>query len=169
MSRSPFLFNVADLRRERALARAVSVAAPVEWGVEMSRVLADPPLDAELELSALSGGIRVHGTATVTVHHTCHRCLEEWDEEVGVPVDQLYVEASRADDDDYAFSGDQIDLEPMLRDEVLLAMPLVPTCPEGCEGLVDSPQTDLNTPTPEEQGETSSPFAVLKDLLDEGQ
>ena len=149
--------------------RPVEVNAEVEWAVEMSRVVAEPALEGELELSALSGGIRVHGTATVTVHHTCHRCLEEWDEEVDVPVDQLFVEASRADDDDYSFSGDQIDLEPMLRDEVLLAMPLVPTCPEGCEGLVDSPQTDLNTPIPEEQGETSSPFAVLKDLLDEGQ
>ena len=148
--------------------RAVGVTAEVEWGVEMSRVVAEPALEAELELSALSGGIRVHGTATVTVHHTCHRCLDEWDEEVDVPVDQLFVDASRADEDDYTYSGDELDLEPMLRDEVLLAMPLVPTCPDECEGLVDSPQTDLNTPTPEEQGETSSPFAVLKDLLDEG-
>jgi uncharacterized protein len=105
----------------------------------------------------------------LAVHHTCHRCIDEWGEETVVPVDQLVVEASRADEDDYTYSGDELDLEPILRDEVLLAMPLVPTCPTGCEGLVDSPQTDLNTPTPEEQGETSSPFAVLKDLLDEGQ
>ncbi len=148
--------------------RPVALSAEVEWGVEMSRVLADPPLEAELELSALSGGIRVHGNATVMVHHVCHRCIDEWDEELDVPVDQLFVEASRADEDDYAYSGDELDLETVLRDEVLLAMPLVPTCPDGCEGLVDSPQTDLNTPTPEEQGDTLSPFAVLKDLLDEG-
>lgn len=166
MSRSPFLVNVADLRRERALPRPLALSAEVEWGLEMSRVLADPALEAELELSALSGGIRVRGSTTVTVHHTCHRCLDEWDEEADVPVDQLYVEASRADEDDYTYSGDELDLESMLRDEVLLAMPLVPTCPDGCEGLVDSPETDLNAGTPEEQGDTSSPFAVLKDLLD---
>lgn len=166
MSRSPFLVNVADLRRERALPRPLAINAEVEWGVEMSRVVAEPPLDAELELAAISGGIRVHGTVTVTAHHTCHRCVDEWDEEVDVPVDQLFVDAARADQDDYTYSGDELDLESMLRDEVLLAMPLVPTCPDGCEGLVDSPETDLNAGTPEEQGESSSPFAVLKDLLD---
>jgi uncharacterized protein len=169
MSRSPFLVNVADLRHERALPRPLALRAEVDWGVEMSRIAAGVPLEAELELSAISGGIRAHGTATVTVHHVCHRCIDEWDEEMDVPIDQLFVEASRADEDDYAYSGDELDLETMLRDEVLLAMPLVPSCPDGCQELVDSPQTDLNTPTPEEQGETSSPFAVLKDLLDEGQ
>jgi uncharacterized metal-binding protein YceD (DUF177 family) len=57
----------------------------------------------------------------------------------------------------------------MLRDEVLLAMPLAPTCSEDCPGLVETSQTDLNGGSADEGEEPASPFAVLQDLLGPGE
>jgi uncharacterized metal-binding protein YceD (DUF177 family) len=60
---------------------------------------------------------------------------------------------------------------------VLLALPLSPTCPDGCElQLVDDAENGLNTPAPaeadsadgilEDQIGEGSPFSVLRDFLD---
>ena len=168
MPRSPFVFPIVGLRHERAAPKSVEVVESVDWHVDLSRVLPDPPLHTEVEMTAMSGGIFVRGSVKATVRHTCHRCLDEWDEIVDVPVGQVYV-AEGDDEIDYVIDGPEIDLEPMLRDEVLLYLPVVPTCGEECRGVVDGAESDLNTPTPDDLGDSGSPFAVLKDLLDAGE
>jgi uncharacterized protein len=134
----------------------------------MFRVVPDPPLRADLQLTPVSGGVLVRGSVIAEVRQTCHRCLDEYDETTQIEVAQLYQPAERADDDDYVFHGEEIDLEPMLRDEVLLSAPLVPTCGDDCPGLVAPPETDLNGGAPDEGRTSASPFAVLQDLLGPG-
>ena len=168
MSRSPFLHHIGDLLRDRAEPRDVDVVASVEWHVELSRVLPDPPLDAELTLSPMPGGILVRGQVRGVARHTCHRCIDEWDEPFDVAVAQLFAHPDSATEDDYLIERDELDLEAAIRDEVLLAMPLVPTCGDDCPGLVDDSESDLNTDVPEAD-DSRSPFAVLKDLFEPGQ
>jgi uncharacterized protein len=168
MSRSPFVQPIGDLLRARAQARDVDIVASVEWAVELSRVLPEPALDAALTLNPMPGGILVRGSVRGTARHTCHRCLDEMDEAFEVSVAQLFVDPESATEDDYVIEGDELDLEPVLRDEVLLAMPLVPSCGDQCPGLVDESETDLNTEVPEAD-DLRSPFSVLKDLFDPGQ
>ena len=107
----------------------------------------------------------VRGTVEADVTHTCPRCLEEWREDRTVEVAEM-VETDETDDGDadYAIAGDELDLEPLLRDGLLLSLPLLTVCPEGCEGLVQESESDLNMPLPEERPE--SPFAALQDLFE---
>lgn len=79
----------------------------------------------------------------------------------------LFDEAD--DDESYPLIGQEIDVEQMLRDEVLLSLPLVTTCDDVCSSVVDSAQVDLNTDSPDDGGASRSPFAVLKDLLEPGE
>ena len=62
----------------------------------------------------------------------------------------------------------------MLRDEVVLAMPMIPTCGDDCPGLevdhlVSERESGLNTGAPGDEGAKTSPFAVLQDLFDDGE
>ena len=100
--------------------------------------------------------------------HTCHRCLDEWDDEVSLDIAQMYV-TDGEEEADYVVTWPEVDLEPMMRDEVLLALPLVPTCPDGCPGVVGGVESGLNIPTSDVLGDSASPFAVLKDMLDTGE
>ena len=168
MNRSPFVLPVGDLLRDRAEPRDVEVVASVDWSIEMSRVLVEPTLYADLSLIPMPGGILVRGSVEGEARHSCRRCLDEWTEPFDVAVAQLFAHAESATEDDYILHGDELDLEPVLRDEVLLSMPLVPTCGEDCPGLVDDSENDLNTDVPEAD-DFRSPFAVLKDLFDPGQ
>ena len=168
MPQLPFVVPVMDLRNERAEPKAVEIDEAVEWRLDMARVAPHPALHALLDLERVPGGILVSGRVTATLRHTCHRCLDEWDESVIADVAQIYV--TEGDDEaDYVVTWPEIDLEPMMRDEVLLSLPLVPTCPDGCRGVVGDVESRLNIPTPDDTGDSASPFAVLKDLLDAGE
>lgn len=163
---SPFLVHVGDLVRHGGAARRHRVSAPVDWSIELSEVLPDPPLLADLVLSAASGGVVVRGDVTVTVRYTCPRCLESRNVVIDVDIDQ--IAEREGGDDGYELHGDDLDLEPMLRDEVMLSMPLLPVCDPPCEGLVQDVESGLNTPAPEPAGRPESPFAVLEDLFESG-
>jgi uncharacterized protein len=179
---NPFEIRVADLRRSRAVERDIELDVAVDWGLELSTLEKDPKVAANLNLvltlSPVVGGLLVHGTGTSTVHHTCHRCLNEWTEPMTVAISALFGEL--ADEDDEVFPlGDTIDIETAVRDDVLVAMPLVPTCPDDCSPqLVGTEENGLNTPapagddsadgTPEGPVDEGSPFSVLRDLLDRG-
>jgi uncharacterized protein len=168
--RSPFLHSVADLDLDRSPRRDVLITVPVDWAIELSRLEPDPPLEADLTLTRTRGGVIVTGRVDADVRHVCPRCLEERIEPIEIEVAQLVADPSADDDVDeppeYLLDGDTVDLEPVLRDETLLALPLLPVCPGGCSELVEATETDLNTDVPGDESRDSSPFAVLQDLIE---
>ncbi len=160
---SVFRFPVADLLAHPGHRRRVEVGAAVDWGLDLSRV--GPHLAADLVLESASGGLVVRGPVTALVANTCHRCLKEWSEELVVDL----LEALGVDDDPdgYRLYGDVADLESVLRDAVLLAVPLSPTCRSDCRGLCAVCGADLNGDScPGHDDEPDSPFAPLRGLLD---
>ena len=160
---SPFRFHVADLLGHPGQRRAATIEVPIDWGLELSRV--GPMLVADLVLESASGGLVVRGTAATMVHHICHRCLTEWDEDLTVSV--LEALGVPDDPDGYRLYGDVADLEPVLRDVVLVAVPLSPTCREDCRGLCAVCGADLNgSSCPGHDDEPDSPFAPLRGLFD---
>lgn len=164
---SPFVFHVADLRSGRAEPRDIAAEVVVDWAVELSQVLPDPPLRFSFQLSPIGGGIAVLGEIAATLTHRCHRCLTEWDESAVVDVAQM-ITTDGDEDDDYRLAGEAYDFESMVRDELLLGLPIAPLCGSNCEGLVVETGSDLNTDLSEDEVSESSPFSVLKDLLDTG-
>ena len=165
----PFVHSISDLTVDGVTSRDVFIEAPVDWSVELSRVLPDPPLEADLRLTRTRGGLIVKGRVDADVAHTCPRCLTERTEPVSAEIAQLIAEPSDVDEEDppdYLLDGDIVDLEPVVRDETLLSLPLQPVCPEGCVELVPPTETDLNTDVPGDESRDSSPFAVLQDLIE---
>ncbi len=81
------------------------------------------------------------GTARLHVVGECVRCLTEVREDVEVDVQELYVhdgspEAGYDEDDEVSLlQDDLVDLEPVLRDGVVLDLPFQPLCRPDCAGL----------------------------------
>ncbi len=179
---NPFEIRVADLRRSRASERDIDLDVAVDWQLDLSGVERDPEGAANLHLTLMLtpvvGGLLVHGSGTCVARHTCHRCLNEWTEPMDIPITALFAE--KADEDEEVFQlADTIDVETAVRDDVLVAMPVVPACPDNCSPqLVGAGENGLNTATtaeddsagglPEDPAVEGSPFSVLRDLLDGG-
>lgn len=166
MTKSPFVVPVSDLISVPGSRREIDIDAPISWGFELADV--GPELHAGLTMENASDVLVVRGPVRTTLGLTCHRCLTEWEEELVVEVTEAFDLAGEDEDEDvYRIDGDVADLEPMLRDTVLLEVPLRPLCDEECLGLCATCGADLNTGScPGHVEESSSPFAVLRDLLE---
>ena len=91
-------------------------------------------------------GVLLTGTATAALEGECVRCLEPIEDDILARLQELYVypeQHDRAaehddrdlDDETSRLDDDLIDLEPLLRDAVVLALPFQPLCREDCPGL----------------------------------
>ncbi len=86
-------------------------------------------------------GVLVTGAATAALSGECVRCLEVIADDITVDFQELFVyeeSNTAAGEEDGATSrlvGDLLDLEPLLRDTVVLALPFQPLCREDCPGL----------------------------------
>jgi len=119
-----------------------SAPAPAELGIEILSVPEGSPVDFDLRLEAVMEGVLLTGTAKAALEGECARCLEPISDDVEVMLQQLFVyddgEQSPDDDDELdvgRLEGDLIDLEPLLRDAVVLALPFQPLCSDDCPGL----------------------------------
>ncbi len=162
-----FVVNLSDMLGRDVPPRSVRIEAPVEWGLEFSKLQTDTPLVADLTVQPMSGGILVRGDVEFAVEHMCGRCLERYSETPSVRVAAMFE--AEPEDDAYPLVGDEIDLEPFLRDEVLLSLPMGPVCPDGCKEVVTTPESDLNTGSPGDDADSGSPFAVLRELFEPGE
>jgi uncharacterized protein len=141
--RSPLVLDTRDLpRRPGALRTVKRVApAPADLGVELIGVPEGADLDLDLRLESVSEGVLVSGTISGPVKGECGRCLREINDSVVVNVQELYAyensttDTTTDEDEVGRMQDDLIDLEPALRDAVVLTLPTNPLCREDCPGL----------------------------------
>ncbi len=116
-------------------------ARPVVANVELdglagvaAEIEAGRPVAIDLLLERVPEGIVVRGNLTATWSAACSRCLEPVGGEISVHVDELF-ETHPLEGETYLLDEDAIDLEPMVRDALLLELPLAPLCNDDCAGL----------------------------------
>jgi uncharacterized protein len=130
--------SVAEILGRPGEYRPIRVDSELE-GVSTALARLDPPSVAgDLKAESVVEGILVTGRVEAETGLECSRCLDRFSGRLDVDVCELFVapgHVQEADEDAYEVSGGEIDLEPMLRDAVTLALPLNPLCREACEGL----------------------------------
>lgn len=114
--------------------------APADLGIEVIGVPEGSPVELGLRLEAVMEGVLVTGKATVHVSGECARCLSPIEDTTTVDVQELFVYSHVATDEDEdqetsRLVEDLLDLEPVVRDAVVLALPFSPVCTDDCGGL----------------------------------
>ena len=92
-------------------------------------------MSADLKLESVVEGILVSGTLTGAMTFRCARCLEDFSGEFDVRVRELFAHEQPKDGDEYPITEGTIDLEPCVRDALVLSMPFSPLCKDDCLGL----------------------------------
>ncbi len=129
--------DVRDLVGHPGASRTVRVAEAIEGlGTELARLREDEPVVADLLLESVVEGILVSGGAVGPLAETCARCLKPFEVETRVEVRELFAPGADPEGDEYPLPADgRIDVEPMLRDALGLALPFSPLCRPDCLGL----------------------------------
>ncbi len=114
--------------------------------------------DGALDVRASKSGhdVAVHGTLDAELTIPCARCLEPTNLKVHSDIGVLFVPASRlggkGDDnerelteeeaDTLPFEGETVVLDDLVRDELVLEIPMIPLCSEACPGMSPAPETE---------------------------
>ena len=131
----------------------------------------------DLHLSALSGALRVtrtpqgillQGVFDTSVSLECVRCLNMFSQALHTDFTELYAFSQRYVTDSGLIMPETgiINLEPVLREYILLEIPISPLCRSDCKGLCPICGNNLNESTCYHEEETGDPrLATLKALL----
>ena len=136
------MLDTRELGRRPGVQReeSFSVPAPADLGIEVLRVREGEPVEIDLRLEAVLEGVLVTGSARADLSGECARCLEPISDEIEVTFQELFLydddQAPLEEDDEVSMlEDDRFDLEPLLRDAVVLALPFRPLCRDDCPGL----------------------------------
>ncbi|ACQ79863.1 protein of unknown function DUF177 [Beutenbergia cavernae DSM 12333] len=182
-TRSPLVLSTHDLGRRAGSMRTydLDVPAPDALAIEVVGVPAGSSMHLELRLESVMDGILVTGSADVALAGECVRCLTAVTDELTVPFQELVYysdvrDARRRQDDDaegeqverYVLTGELLDLEQMVRDAVVLALPFQPLCRPDCPGLCPVCGIRLAEAGPDHAHDETDPrWAALVGLLED--
>ncbi|BDH07558.1 MULTISPECIES: YceD family protein [Streptomyces] len=182
--RNPLVIDTHELgRRPGAMQRLTrEVDAPRDLGIEgVVGVPEGAPLELELRLESVMEGVLVTGTARAQAKGECVRCLEPVGLELEADFQEMfsYPDADdrgrviaepgddAEDDEDRQYIEDGlIDLEPLLRDAVVLALPMQPVCQDDCQGLCSECGARLTGDPDHHHDATDIRWAALQGLAD---
>ncbi len=149
-----------------------TVDAPDDFGTEIIAIPAGNPVEIAVRFESVLEGVLVSGTARGRASGACVRCLEAIEQPVEADFQELFVYADRAahhrevgDDGDHSvLHDDLIDVETLVRDAVVPALPFQPVCRPDCPGLCSECGASL-TADPDHRHETLDPrWAALRQL-----
>lgn len=175
-ARAPLVIDTRELGRRAGSMRRVrrSVPAPADIGLQVIGVPEGADLELDLRLEAVVDGVLVSGTAGAWLAGECVRCLDPLRRLIVVSLQELYVYPDEEDvgrgpggDDgeELRLEGDLLDLEPLLRDAVVLELPLAPLCRTDCPGLCPECGARLADDPAHHHPTTDSRWAALAELL----
>src|SRR6266516_2813968 len=134
--RGPLVFDIRTLGSASARSESRHVPAQAELGSGMVRVPEGGGLELDVRLEDVSEGVLVTALVTAPLAGECARCLEEFTSSTQVRVQELFAaQPDGSGEDGYLLDGDLLDLEPALRDALVLELPLSPLCRPDCAGL----------------------------------
>ena len=144
LEHSPFVVSVADLLRRPGHRREFELRGPIgELSSAGTVVTAGDDVGVSLGLEAIPEGVVADGRITAPWQGECRRCLKEVRGSVDVDFRELF-EREPKEGETYALGHEEIDLDPLIREALLLALPLAPLCEADCQGICPTCGADLN-------------------------
>lgn len=127
-----------------------TVSNPGALATGMVGVPEGASIELDYRLEAVMEGVLITGTVRSRFEGECSRCLDPVSDSLEAEFQELYRYPEEAgdlgggsdsgaesgeEDEDYYLEDDLLDLEQVVRDAVVLALPLTPLCRDDCPGL----------------------------------
>lgn len=116
------------------LERVLDFPAPEQLGDGVAVVREGTPIHIDVRLEGLHEGVLVTAEVETMADAECVRCLDPVQLPVQVEVQELFA-YSVDEAFDFVVQDDHVNLEPVVRDAVVLSLPFQPVCRPDCPGL----------------------------------
>ncbi|MGH3865350.1 MAG: YceD family protein [Pseudonocardiaceae bacterium] len=140
---APWVIDTRDLGRRPGAMRCYhrDVDLPARLGMDVIGISSESRVCLDVQLESVVEGVLVSGTASALLAGQCARCLDPLVDSLEVGLTELFAypgtatDASTDPDEVSRVVDGLVDLEPVVRDALLLALPQAPLCSENCPGL----------------------------------
>jgi len=130
----------------------------IDLSISLDNTGAPVVVHSNLKIDKIGSRILVGGSAGAEIYLKCSRCLNEFIYPVDITFSEDYVPAERNDEEgrqetdhrdlDLSFyTNDEINIVEVIREQVLLTLPIKPLCSSACRGLCPACGKDLNQGT----------------------
>ncbi len=154
--RKQFLVDLKDLAREKISFEASFEPGVVEFGSDNIQQIG--PLSWTATAERAGNEIRIAGSLNTSIEVPCSRCLEASRITISKPFDLFFRKRDEAmfDEDEEIeldeketrtafFNGTQLAITDILREQILLALPMKALCTVDCKGLCPHCGINLNS------------------------
>jgi uncharacterized protein len=162
---------VGALLRQTGASKEVCFHAPFDPDGELAATWpgaaeVTPGADVEVRLTLTSylGGIAASGVLLAPWRAVCRRCAGDATGVLEARVAERFTPEAGPDDDDYPLDDETVDLQSLVRDAIVLELPLAPLCRDECAGLCATCGEDRNLATCTCQPTPDSRWATLDAL-----
>jgi len=156
LARSAYYVDITPLKRKPGAQQRfdLSTAPPAGVVLETAEVAATQ-LHIDLQLEVVGEELIAQGSISVDWNGPCRRCLETQDGTTNITTREIF-QRRPVEGETYQLDENDVDLEPMVRETVLLNMPIAPLCSADCAGpdpgrfptsvVQDAPESDDDSP-----------------------
>lgn len=136
IEKTPYTVPVYDLMHRPGEMREseLDIVNPSKLGEGLLAVQEGARVAIDLRIEGLHDGLLVSGHVSAEAAGECSRCLKAIEQSVEVDFAELFA-YSVDEAFDYQVQDDHVDLEPVVRDAVVLSLPFQPVCRPDCPGL----------------------------------
>lgn len=127
---------------------------PVAISLDIEEAEIKQPIDLEVRITKVKQGFRFQGSLRGRINLLCARCLQFFKYPASTSFDLLYapqvspdmdeIELKKQDMNVSFISGEKVDLIELVREQILLLLPMKPLCSEKCKGLCPECGINLN-------------------------
>jgi uncharacterized protein len=166
------MLNLSLAAVSRAEVRVDGEIPPDEPLFEGLGFTLDGPAHLELEARSVGEGVLVRGRIEMQVELECRRCLVRVPHRIDEAVDMLYEPLEAEEEEELGGEvyplprrGDDLDLRPALREQIMLRVPEFVLCTDACRGLCPQCGADRNQSACEcVPDAVESPWDALKNV-----
>jgi len=163
---SALVVDITALKRQPGRQRRFELSLPPPGDVllETAEVVATE-LHLDLQLEMVGEEIISQGVIRVDWSGPCRRCLEDQTSSTAIELREVF-QLRAIEGETYPLAENEVDLEPMVREVVLLNLPVAPLCSLDCAGPDPHrfPTTVVADPDPEESRPTDPRWAALSEI-----
>ena len=149
---NPFVVPVARLLRHAGQSSEVAFTAPFDpegalaaTAPGAAEVVPGADVEVRLVLTSFLGGVTASGTIVAPWRASCRRCAQSIRGVLDLRVNERFRPGAEPDDEDaYPLVNEEVDLRDLVRDAVVLELPLAPLCRPECAGLCPTCGSDRN-------------------------
>ncbi len=103
------------------------------------------PVSFNGKLANSGGVLKLEGHLKTEYVVKCYRCLKEIPDTLNIPIREEFLKHGMDPDDEcYTYEGSFIELDRVLKDNIILSLPMKQVCSKECRGLCPKCGANLN-------------------------